>query len=171
MLCERCKNNIATIHMTEIMNGSKKEIHVCEECVEKDFILPYFKMSFAELFRSLTSGNKGLFDRPSESPILKKKRQLKVRKCSACNSEYTGIDLFTDLGCPNDYQLFSNQIDGLLRKYNNGNSVHTGKLPLGSLEKTRRENRSMLLHMRIDNAVKNEDYELAAKMRDKLREL
>jgi protein arginine kinase activator len=156
--------------MTEIVNGSKKEIHICEECVEKDFILPYFKMSFAELFKNITSGDSGLFSKKAET-APPPKRQPKVRRCWACKSEYTQFDLFTDLGCPNDYQIFSKQIDVLLRKYNNGNSVHTGKLPLRSLEKTRRENRTMLLNMRIQNAVKNENYELAAKMRDKLKEI
>ncbi|MFI4912076.1 MAG: UvrB/UvrC motif-containing protein [Sedimentisphaeraceae bacterium JB056] len=170
MICERCKTNVATIHMTEIVNGSKKEIHLCEECVEKDFILPYFKMSFAELFKNITSSDASQPAKALDS-LKRKKRQVKLKRCWACESEYAEFDLFTNFGCANDYQLFSKQIDAVLRKYNNDNSVHTGKLPLRSLEKTRRENRSMLLHMRIENAVKSENYELAAKMRDKLKNL
>ena len=32
MLCQKCKKNEATIHMTQIVNGNKREIHLCEEC-------------------------------------------------------------------------------------------------------------------------------------------
>lgn len=170
MLCEKCKTNTATIHMTEIVNGSKKEVHLCEGCVEKDFILPYFKMSFSELFKSITSNELDSIAKHVNIP-RRKRRQATVKKCWSCGSEFTNFDLFTDLGCANDYQIFSRQIDKLLRKYNNDISVHSGKLPLRSLEKTRKENRSTLLNMRIKNAIRSEDYELAAEIRDMLKNL
>jgi len=166
MLCEKCKKNIATIHMTEMFNGSRNDVHLCEQCAERDFILPYFKMSFPELLKSLINDRAAMQGgRRNESD-----RTL-VRKCRACGTKYATINLSTEFGCPNDYQVFSKQVDKLLRKYNNGNSVHSGKLPLKSLEKTRRENRSMLLQMRIEDAVRSENYELAAEMRDQLNAL
>ena len=35
MLCENCGNNEANIRYTQIVNGVKKEMNLCEECAEK----------------------------------------------------------------------------------------------------------------------------------------
>lgn len=155
--------------MTEIVNGSKNEIHLCEDCVEKDFIMPYFKMSFEELFKKITSSQS--LPEAKEEAFRKKRRAINLRRCWACGAQYAEFNIFTELGCPNDYQIFAGQIDKVLKENNNNQSVHSGKLPLQSLEKTRRENRSMLLHLRMENAVKSENYELAASIRDQLRNL
>ena len=32
MLCDKCKKNEAKIYYTEIINGEKKEQHLCEDC-------------------------------------------------------------------------------------------------------------------------------------------
>ena len=35
MLCQRCKKKQATVHMTEIEGGEKKEVHLCEDCSQR----------------------------------------------------------------------------------------------------------------------------------------
>ena len=35
MKCNICKKEIATIHLTEIINNKIKEIHVCEKCAKE----------------------------------------------------------------------------------------------------------------------------------------
>lgn len=35
MLCENCGKNEATIKFTQIINGNKIEMMICEECGEK----------------------------------------------------------------------------------------------------------------------------------------
>ena len=32
MLCEKCKENEATVHMTQFMDGRVGSVHLCEEC-------------------------------------------------------------------------------------------------------------------------------------------
>ena len=35
MLCENCGKNHANVQYTEIINGEKKQIFLCEECSQK----------------------------------------------------------------------------------------------------------------------------------------
>ena len=35
MLCDICGKKPATVHLTEIINGKVKEVHLCEECARK----------------------------------------------------------------------------------------------------------------------------------------
>ena len=35
MICEICREQIATVHLTEIVNNAKKEIHLCEACAQE----------------------------------------------------------------------------------------------------------------------------------------
>ena len=52
MLCENCGNHEANVRYTEIINGEKKEMHLCEECSQKlgignmDFKMPINFSSF-----------------------------------------------------------------------------------------------------------------------------
>ena len=155
--------------MTEIMNGAKKEVHLCEDCVEKDFILPYFRMSFEELFKKISSGNPVPPEKNTQPEPPHCRPNLK--RCWACGSEFSEFNIFSELGCANEYQLFAKQIDKILKDNNNNLSVHSGKLPLRSLETTRKCNRSLLLHTRMENAVRSENYELAAAIRDQIKHL
>lgn len=38
MLCERCHAHPATVHMVQVMNGHRKEEHLCSECAEKEHV-------------------------------------------------------------------------------------------------------------------------------------
>lgn len=38
MLCERCHAHPATVHMVQVVNGHRKEEHLCSECVEKEHV-------------------------------------------------------------------------------------------------------------------------------------
>ena len=170
MLCQKCKKNIATIHMTEIANGLRKDLHICEQCAMGDFASPDFKISLADLIKSLTKDIP--FNMPVDGvPIRATGKKPIKRKCRACGATYSEFNISTEFGCPHDYQIFNKHVDRLLRQFNNGSCVHSGKLPLRSLEKTRKDNRSMILRMRIDDAVRSENYELAAEIRDQLNQL
>ena len=35
MLCDHCKHNEATMHMTSIVNNQKTEQHLCADCANK----------------------------------------------------------------------------------------------------------------------------------------
>lgn len=38
MLCERCHAHPATVHMVQVVNGHRKEEHLCSKCAEKEHV-------------------------------------------------------------------------------------------------------------------------------------
>ena len=38
MLCQRCKKNPATVHLTDIVNNEKHETHLCDQCAQEENI-------------------------------------------------------------------------------------------------------------------------------------
>ena len=54
MLCERCHAHPATVHMVQVVNGHRKEEHLCSECAEKEHVFQKEQSFF---------GN-GFFDSP-----------------------------------------------------------------------------------------------------------
>ena len=34
MICESCKKNNASVHMIDVVNNSKQELHLCEDCAQ-----------------------------------------------------------------------------------------------------------------------------------------
>lgn len=54
MLCERCHAHLATVHMVQVVNGNRKEEHLCSECAEKEHVFQKEQSFF---------GN-GFFDSP-----------------------------------------------------------------------------------------------------------
>lgn len=54
MLCERCHAHPATVHMVQVVNGHRKEEHLCSECAEKEHVFQK-EQSFFE---------NGFFDSP-----------------------------------------------------------------------------------------------------------
>lgn len=54
MLCERCHAHPATVHMVQVVNGNRKEEHLCSECAEKEHVFQKEQRFF---------GN-GFFDSP-----------------------------------------------------------------------------------------------------------
>lgn len=47
MLCERCQERPASVHVTRIINGEKTELYLCQECARElqpqlNFSIPQF---------------------------------------------------------------------------------------------------------------------------------
>ena len=36
MICQRCKKQPATVHLTEILQNEKRERHLCEDCAREE---------------------------------------------------------------------------------------------------------------------------------------
>ena len=53
MQCQICNKNEATIHLTEINDGVRTEMHVCENCAAEEGIAVKSQMPIKELLSSL----------------------------------------------------------------------------------------------------------------------
>ncbi|HOK40144.1 MAG TPA: UvrB/UvrC motif-containing protein [bacterium] len=165
MKCNICKKEIATIHLTEIINNKIKEIHVCEKCAkEKGIETEKIKSSLnmADLFTSLIPdkiNNKGEEEVPSYEKL----------KCQFCNMTFLEFRSRGKFGCAKCYETFREHIAPLLKRLQ-GSIQHTGKVPLNISSKTKDKYLEIKeLKEKLMEAVKNEAYEEAARLRDKIK--
>lgn len=91
-------------------------------------------------------------------------------RCPRCGTTQREIVLYRRVGCSNCYEVFHRTIERLLR-LDRTEAAHTGRVPQ-RLDRYRRMfvEREDLLD-RLNEAVTTEDFEAAATLRDRLREI
>lgn len=171
-ICQICKKAPATIHLTDIHNNVKKEVHICESCAaEKGFNL----QGAANLPQLL-----GLAAKKSANPAPKKPSQTKIKVendliCLHCGTTWSQFNDRGRLGCPNDYKAFepklrpliANQISANLKKQE---TFHVGKKP-GPRREDSMVHAVRALEKSLRQAVAEENYEKAARLKAELDEL
>lgn len=163
MQCQNCKKNEATVHLTEIHEGVRKEMHLCQLCAEEQGIAIKTNMPISELLSGL------LASQPSEEELADPFDS--VASCGNCGFTMEQFSKESVLGCPDDYEALEDELLPLIKKVHNGNSVHSGKIPKNTESHKKDELRIMALKKELDHAVMIEDYETAAELRDKIKEL
>lgn len=160
MLCDNCNDNEATIHYTEIINGKLIELHLCTSCAQKKgFESLSSHYSLANFISGLTE---------IDAQISSSKKVEKV--CKFCNMTYNDFKRLGLLGCSECYETFSKQIEQLLRKIH-GTVYHAGKMPQKISKIVTSKKKIMELKEELRKAIALEEYEKAAKIRDKIKEL
>jgi len=160
MICECCHHNTATVHLTEIQQGEKKEIHLCEGCAEKKGVSTVNPpLSVSDLLG-------GLMEHPVSSDI----KDLLEQKCPHCGITYPEFRMRGRLGCPEDYEVFRKGLEPLLEKIHGG-TQHIGKIPSNAGRDVERQKALRKLRYDLNKAVKLEAYEDAARIRDEIRRI
>ena len=156
MVCQSCKDRKATVHLTEILdNKEKRELHLCEQCAQQH------GTSGMEIMGLISSALS-----PAAKPGGAESAEL---KCPTCALAYSDFRSRGRLGCPQCYEVFRAALEPLLEKIH-GKKEHVGKTPGGPPAADRTLERQLVnLRRQLQAAVKDEDYELAAKLRDDLR--
>lgn len=125
MLCESCKQNEATIHITKIVNGVKKEANLCSECAGKseEFNL----VSDMDMMAPFSFPNvlSGLMDYVNKNSINSKATELKCENCGTTYREFKEKGL---LGCSRCYESFNPSMLSVIKGVQ-GNVEHIGKMP------------------------------------------
>ncbi|MBN2447149.1 MAG: UvrB/UvrC motif-containing protein [Phycisphaerae bacterium] len=161
-LCERCKKAQATFHLTNIEpDGQKVERHLCENCATEEGLLHVPKP---------TVNVKDVLD----SFVAHMKEQSEVADdlvCGNCGISYLEFRNQGLLGCPQDYDAFREPLMQLIERAQDGATSHIGKTPksIGTQRTTQQDVRR--LKRQLEDAVAAEDYERAADLRDRLRDL
>jgi protein arginine kinase activator len=157
MLCESCNKNEANIHYTEVVNGKLTELHLCEECAEEKGFEVHSPLFLDDFLGSLID------IQPHVVP------EERVKKRCRCGMSYEDFKKRGKLGCGECYKTFNKQLSGVLRRIH-GSTEHVGKAPkVGEIPKLKREIQK--LKAKLQEAIKKEEFELAAELRDKIREM
>jgi len=167
LYCEECKTRPATVHITQIHDGQKTKMHLCEECASKKgtHVLKFdSSFSLPKLLGSIFG---------QEVPVMGEMApaaQPQVRNCPRCGMSFREIRQIGRLGCSECYDVFEQEIEPVLRRIH-GNTKHAGKVPRRAGGRFKLEQEISSLKRQLQVAVKQEQYEKAAELRDKIKEL
>lgn len=163
MLCDVCRQAEATVHLTQIVNGEKRESHLCAACAREESDAGWLEPVFS--FNKLLGG---LLD-PEGSPALGTAPRPRMR-CPNCGLTFADFKRLGHLGCSVCYETFDQQLEPVLRRIHGG-TTHTGKVPARAGHALRRRREMDRLRQELHAAVAKEEYERAAELRDRLRAL
>lgn len=157
MLCARCQKNQATFVVKTIIDNQVSESALCLTCAD------------AEGAAVVPPVLQGLLSLLGGAPAPREKAA--PARCGSCGQRWAEFKKTGFLGCPSCYDSFAEPLKVLLREMQ-GASKHGGKVPAGaakSLDAKRRQDEAASLKKRLDEALRRENYEEAAKLRDQLR--
>ena len=159
MLCERCKKNEASYHITKIVNHKKIDLNLCGQCA-KDIGVISSPLSFQNIISEMM----GYISQPIE---IEKHYEPRCRNCGTYYSEFKKEGL---LGCSECYKSFKDEIDPVIKRVQ-GSLKHTGKIPASRVKSMPDKNEVDGLKVMLQKAIENEEYENAAKIRDKINRM
>lgn len=162
--CERC-NKPATVHMTEISGGKPHDVHLCDACAQQAGYVQQTHIPINELLNQFLKTHAQVSEAPAS-------------RCPDCGMSWQEFKDTGLLGCPKDYELFLNQLGGVIERAQNGANHHTGKAPsapavpgkLADVVKLRQAEVNRL-KKELARAVEDESYERAAQIRDQIKTL
>ena len=159
MKCEACQKSEAVVHLTDVSNNQKREIHLCEDCAKEKGVTikshmnkdPNFPEFLTQLVESQT-------DAPSEEKDI---------RCPECGITYRKFRSSGKFGCPNDYTVFRKGLLNLLEKIHQ-KVQHVGKIPSRVGTHLANEKELNQLREELTRAIESEAYEKAAEIRDRI---
>ena len=157
MKCQTCSKP-ATVHLTDIVNGQKRETHLCRACAEKQQIVKNQELNLSAILQTVIGQHIG--------PMTDELSRL---TCPSCGIKYMEFKAGGRLGCPDDYRVFQRVLEPLLLKIHRARR-HVGKLPPHATRDAARQAELMDLRNQLRKAVETEAYEEAARLRDLIRQ-
>lgn len=171
MECQECHERPATLHFTQVINGNKTEVHVCEKCAyEKGYMSQnHDSLSLHNLLSGLFNFDSISFaDSKSKQSSLQPSQGLTCDKCGLTYQEFTRIGKF---GCSNCYKTFDEKLNPIFRRVHSGNMAHDGKVPkrTGGTLQVRKQIEEK--KQNLQQLIQQEEFEQAAKVRDEIRSM
>ncbi|CAG0970100.1 Protein-arginine kinase activator protein [Phycisphaerales bacterium] len=150
-------------------NGVRIERHLCETHAAEHGIAVQPAGKIGELIKQHVSA-------------LTQAAQAKGNVCPTCRLTFAEFKQHGLLGCAECYRIFEGQISPLIERAHEGGVKHVGKTPRrvsceidesarAKAELAARAERLSRIRVELETAVRAEQYEKAAKLRDELRRL
>jgi protein arginine kinase activator len=162
MTCEICSVNEAVFHIKQVIGKDEIELHLCEKCARLRGITKNENTIDFSISQLLT----GLVDTKS----VVKKSGAPVVECPACGFTLNKFKKLGKLGCSECYVTFSKPVRDFVYKMF-GKVQHKGKLPGKMRSKQTSLDGLETLKEELKTAITIEDYEQAAALRDRIKEM
>lgn len=151
--CDLCSKP-ATVHLTQIVNSKIHKVDLCEACAQAKGVTDPSGFSLADLLLKASLNPEPTGD----------------AKCTSCGFTAQDFKKTGRFGCPSCYEHFSKMLEPMLDTMHKGNS-HTGKIPQLAVARKSLYERLTQLETELDQAIKSERYEDAARYRDELTQV
>lgn len=161
MLCQNCKLREANTHIVRTIGNQTEETYLCSECAKELGHNTEFSIS------------NFLFGDMLSSPFFSAKENV----CPVCHTSFTEISQSGNVGCGECYKTFSERLMPTISRLHNL-PLHKGKVP-GKSEaapvkkavRLTKEQKIEKYKKEQEEAIKKEDFEKAAELRDKIKKL
>ena len=162
--CDKCGAENATTHVKTIINGEFKEYDLCSACAHK--------LGYTNVFADMESDFSHLLG-SFFGNVLPARTQS--TRCEFCGSTYAEIANTGHVGCANCYQLFADRLNPSIVRIH-GNAAHCGKhsnitAQAREARAETKEDKIKRLQSQLDEAIKQQEFERAAELRDQIREM
>ena len=161
MQCSVCKEKPATVFLTHIENDKMHKVNLCEDCAKKKGVdnPTTFSLADADLLLGLGAAQE----------VAQTAGGVDL-KCPRCGFSQADFKKSGRLGCPECYRTFAEGLAGLLKTMHKG-TRHTGKAPEALRATRENADRMKSLQTKLAKAIKDENYEQAALVRDEIKQL
>ena len=160
MVCDACKQQQATVHLTEIVNGQMTELHLCEACANQKGAQVESHFGLSDLLSGLAD-----FGKTQEAD-----EESVAKACPDCGMTYEDFRKVGRLGCSECYTTFKRSLSSLLKRIH-GSPHHLGKTPARLVKTPKIKSELSDLKHRLERAIEMEEFEEAARLRDHIREI
>ena len=160
MLCQNCKRNDATTHLKRIFNGETAEVHLCSAC------------ALALGVQDAVSAFSVLGEMQGNAPASNStgREGFRALRCETCGFSFDDIMRTGMPGCPDCYRVFSRRLRPVITKIH-GRGQYLGKVPVSANEEIMRNKVIDGLKERLNKAIDEQNFELAAVLRDEIKKL
>lgn len=166
MKCQHCNEREATTFIKKNINGKKTEMHLCNECAAELGVMEEF--SAESFFADTFLGNLLGAGIPSMNVLSG------VDRCEYCGSTFNDIVKNGRVGCAHCYSRFEDKLEPSIVKIH-GKTHHVGKNVSYTTEDSenqkKADNTVDKLKDELKTAIKEQRFEDAAVLRDKIKEL
>ncbi len=160
-LCDHC-DQPATVHETVIKTGVAHEVHLCADHARAHgYVLPTTTGAAISITQILQAAQQSQPRAPERT----------IRTCPSCGMTIANLQAVGLLGCPDCYRVFEELLSGVIQRAQDGASVHVGRHPAQAATLIDRAALRNRLAKELREAVSSEEYERAARLRDRLSSL
>lgn len=167
MICENCNKNKATVHFVRILNGKKEHLFLCEKCAGEmgDLAFDNKESNISDLdFHKILNGLVDYLNNEEYKAI----DPIEIDTCSVCGTKYKEFQETEIIGCKNCVEVFDKEARDIIKKLH-GSLEYKGRVPKKRREEIFTKKNISALKLELKAAIKREDYENAARVRDEIK--
>jgi protein arginine kinase activator len=167
MRCQQCHERQAVVFLTQIAGDQEIHLQLCERCAAEKGV-----ENAAGLGKTPVGTFLALMGKSME-PAASLPGMAPSGACPTCGATMNDFRESGRLGCGDCYRVFEAPLRDLLRRLH-GSSRHIGKRyhsPGGESGTSDADREAIRIRDQLERAVQAENFELAAELRDRLRQL